>query len=66
MPRRCVGNTSGVNITLAVEVYNLFNQKDTRSTNINNESTLPIDFNSDRYQQYGILGLEPTNPILSH
>ena len=56
------GNTSGVNITLAVEVYNLFNQKDTRSTNISNESTLPIDFNSDRYQQYGILGLEPTNP----
>lgn len=59
------GNTSGVNITLAVEVYNLFNQKDTRSTNINNESTLPIDFNSDRYQQYGILGLEPTNPDIA-
>ena len=56
------GNTSGVNMTLAVEVFNLFNQKDTRSTRINNESTLPIDFNSDRYQQYGILALEPTNP----
>ena len=56
------GNMSGVNMTLAVEVYNLFNQQDTRSVRPENESTLPIDFNTDRYQQYGIMALEPTNP----
>ncbi len=53
------GNTSGVNVTLAVEVYNLFNQKDNRQNALSGRGT---DFDSDRYQQYGILGLEPTNP----
>jgi len=52
------GSPSGVNVTLAVEVFNLFNQKDNRQNSI---SGLGEDFNTDRYQQYGIMALEPTN-----
>ncbi len=52
------GNTSGVSITVAVEIYNLFNQKDWRQ---NSGNGVPEDWDSDRYQQYGIMGLEPTN-----
>jgi hypothetical protein len=52
------GNPSGVNVVLAVEVYNLFNQKDNRQNALGGRAE---DFNTDRYQQYGIMGLEPTN-----
>jgi hypothetical protein len=52
------GNTSSMNVTLAVEVYNLFNQKDNRQLASGGRG---IDFNTDRYQQWGIMGLEPTN-----
>ena len=52
------GNMSGVNITVAVEIYNLFNQKDWRQNALGG---VPEDWDSDRYQQYGIMGLEPTN-----
>lgn len=52
------GSPSDMNVTLAVEVYNLFNQKDNRQNTLSGRS---IDFNTDRYQQYGIMGLEPTN-----
>jgi len=53
------GTASGVNLTLAVEVYNLFNQKDNRQNALSGRSE---DFDTDRYQQYGIQGLEPTSP----
>jgi hypothetical protein len=53
------GATSGVNMTLAIEVYNLFNQKDNRQNALSGRA---VNFNSDRYQQYGMQGLEPTNP----
>ena len=52
------GNMSGVNITVAVEIYNLFNQKDWRQNSLGG---VPEDWDSDRYQKYGIMGLEPTN-----
>jgi hypothetical protein len=52
------GSQSGTNITLAVEVYNLFNQRDTRQNTLSGRS---IDLNTTRYEQYGIEGLEPTN-----
>jgi hypothetical protein len=52
------GNPSNMNITLALEVYNLFNQKDTRQNALSGRN---VDFNSDRYEMYGIMGLEPTN-----
>jgi hypothetical protein len=52
------GGQSGMNITLAVEVYNLFNQRDTRQNTLSGRS---IDLNTTRYEQFGIEGLEPTN-----
>jgi hypothetical protein len=52
------GSPSGVSMSLAVEVYNLFNQQDNRQNALGGRST---DFNTDRYQVYGIMGLEPTN-----
>jgi hypothetical protein len=45
-------------VSLAVEVYNLFNQKDNRQNALSGRAE---DFNTDRYQVYGIMGLEPTN-----
>jgi hypothetical protein len=52
------GNPSGVNVALAVEVYNLFNQKDNRQNALSGRA---VDFNTNYFQQYGIMGLEPTN-----
>ena len=52
------GSPSGVSVSLAVEVYNLFNQKDNRQNALAGRAE---DFNTDRYQLYGIMGLEPTN-----
>ena len=50
------GKPSGLNATLAVEIYNLFNQKDNRDKQPENRT---IDFDPDRYQQYGMMGLTP-------
>jgi len=52
------GNPSGVSVSLAVEVYNVFNQQDNRQNALSGRAE---DFDSDRYQIYGIMGLEPTN-----
>jgi hypothetical protein len=56
------GSPSGVNITLAVEVFNLFNQKDNRQ---NTSGGRAVDFNTERYQKFGIMGLEPTNASIA-
>lgn len=66
------GDPAGVNITLAVEVYNLFNQRDVRDRRPTDkiklipgsgfsENLTPYDFVSDNYQQYGLTGLRPTH-----
>jgi hypothetical protein len=52
------GNPSDLNITLAIEVYNLFNQKDNRQNALSGRN---VDFNTERYEKYGIMALEPTN-----
>tara|TARA_Y100000031_G_scaffold119002_1_gene132513 strand:- start:270 stop:557 length:288 start_codon:yes stop_codon:yes gene_type:complete len=52
------GSTSGVNVTLAVEAFNLFNQQDNRQNSLSGRS---VDFDTDLYQQYGIMGLSPTS-----
>ena len=57
-----VGGSSGVGLTLAVEVYNLFNQKDVRQTTGRGEfSSMRLDFDGIRWQKYGIQALEPTS-----
>lgn len=58
-----IGTSSGSTLTLAVEVFNLFNQKDVRQ---NVASTgayddLEVDMDEIRWQKYGIEGLEPTS-----
>ena len=60
------GSASGTNVTLAIEVYNLFNQRDPRDKNptILGESQ-SLDFNSEDYQAYGITALRPTRPEIS-
>ena len=57
------GSTSGMNMTLAVEVFNLFAQKDNRQNSIGG---IPEDWNSDRWQQYGITALNPTSPDIAN
>jgi hypothetical protein len=56
------GSPSGVNVTLAVEVFNLFNQKDNRQNALSGRA---VDFNTERYQKYGIMALEPTNSSIT-
>jgi hypothetical protein len=56
------GSPSDMNVTLAVEVFNLFNQKDNRQNTSGGRS---VDFNTERYQKYGIMGLEPTNASIA-
>jgi hypothetical protein len=48
---------------MAVEVFNLFNQKDTRQKTASRGSfdDLNVDMDEIRWQQYGIDGLEPTS-----
>ena len=58
-----IGMSSGASFTLAVEVYNLFNQKDARQAVANSGAAddLDVDFDQIRWQNYGIIGLEPTS-----
>jgi hypothetical protein len=55
---------SNVQLTLAVEVYNLFNQKDTRQDVATRgfADDLALDIDEIRWQTYGITGPEPTSP----
>jgi hypothetical protein len=66
------GDPSNVNVTLAVEVYNLFNQRDTRDRrppgqfqNISGSgfrsNSTPYDFKSSQYQLWGSTALRPTH-----
>jgi hypothetical protein len=60
------GSPSGVNVTLAVETYNLFNQQDTRDKKPSlSGGSNTIDFNSEWYQTWGITGLRPTHPDIA-
>ena len=58
-----VGGGAGSQVTLAVEVYNLFNQQDPRATPASSGpfDDLDVDMDQIRWQQYGITGLEPTS-----
>ena len=58
-----IGASTGATFTLAVEVYNLFNQKDIRQdvSSSGPFDDLDIDLDEKRWQQYGISGLEPTS-----
>jgi len=58
-----IGASTGATFTLAVEVYNLFNQKDIRQdvSRSGPFDDLDIDLDEKRWQQYGISGLEPTS-----
>ena len=51
------GVLSGLSVTLGLEVFNLFNQKDLRSAPPGPGRT--IDFSPQYWQAYGIEGLEP-------
>lgn len=63
---RVFGNPSRANVTLAVEVYNLFNQRDPRDrAPALSGGTNSIDFNTEEYQKYGITGLRPTHPSIA-
>jgi hypothetical protein len=53
-----LGASSNASVTLAVEVFNLFNQKDTRQGPV---SGTDLDMDEIRWQQYGIDGFEPTS-----
>jgi hypothetical protein len=54
-----IGSSSGASsVTLAVEVYNLFNQKDIRQRA---SSGTKLDHDEIRWQNFGIDGLEPTS-----
>ncbi|MEE2753475.1 MAG: TonB-dependent receptor plug domain-containing protein, partial [Candidatus Latescibacterota bacterium] len=53
-----IGMSSGANVALAVEVFNLFNQKD---TNQSPASGTKVDLDEIRWQKFGISGLEPTS-----
>jgi hypothetical protein len=58
-----IGASSNASVTLAVEVFNLFNQKDTSQRVASRGPTddLDVDMDEIRWQQYGIDGLEPTS-----
>ena len=53
-----IGTSSGASVTMAVEVYNLFNQKDVQQ---NAPSGQNVDMDEIRWQNFGIQGLEPTS-----
>jgi hypothetical protein len=53
-----IGSATGKTLTLAVEVVNLFNQKDYRQASFDGRL---VDFVDARWQTYGITGLEPTS-----
>ena len=57
-----IGASSGASVTLAVEVFNLFNQRDPRQdTGSGAFGGLSVDMDEIRWQNYGITGLEPTS-----
>ena len=58
-----LGKESGLNLTLAVEVLNLFNQKD-KILGTTSGSGQNSSFNADRYMRWGVEGLGPTDPDL--
>jgi len=51
------GESSGVNATFGIQVYNLFNQKDFRSWTPGNGRD--IDFGTSKWQLWGMTGLDP-------
>ncbi len=53
-----IGASANATVTLAVEVFNLFNQKDLRQ---DPASGTEVDMDEIRWQQYGIIGFEPTS-----
>ena len=57
------GHASGGNLTVGLEVFNLFNQKDVRSVPL--QSGQGIDFDPKRWQQWGIQGPEPVTAKLT-
>jgi hypothetical protein len=58
-----IGASSGGSVSLAVEVFNLFNQKDVRqdAASRGEFDDLDVDMDEIRWQNYGITGLEPTS-----
>jgi hypothetical protein len=50
------GKPGGVRVALGIEIFNLFNQKDTRSTSP--IPTTEVDFQGDRWQRWGIEGVD--------
>jgi hypothetical protein len=55
-----IGSASGTTLTIAMEVFNLFNQKDWRQASFDSNNRL-VDFVEARWQTYGMTGLEPTS-----
>jgi hypothetical protein len=58
-----IGTSSGASVTLALEVFNLFNQKDIRQRSAESGiyDDLAVDLDEIRWQNFGITGLEPTS-----
>jgi len=58
-----IGAGSGASVALAVEVFNLFNQKDVRqeAARTGPYDDLKVDLDEIRWQKFGISGLEPTS-----
>ena len=58
-----IGASQTATVTVAVEVFNLFNQKDVRQDVASSgpADDLDVDMDEIRWQQYGISGLEPTS-----
>ena len=58
-----LGASANATVTLAVEVFNLFNQKDTRQKIASSGpyDDLDVDMDEIRWQQFGIDGFEPTS-----
>lgn len=50
------GKPNGVSLSLGIEIYNLFNQKDVRS--VSPIPTSEVDFDGDRWQRWGIEGVD--------
>jgi hypothetical protein len=56
-----IGRDAGVSLTLALEVLNLFNQKD-KTLGDRDGTNQDSSFNPDRYMRYGIDSAAPTDP----
>lgn len=55
------GDVNGRNLTLGIDMFNLFNQKDARTTPPGDGRS--IDLKTDRWQQWGIESLDPISGI---